>query len=96
MQAAVDVVSLRTIGFCRLSAGVQSAPLNEQPTLASRPRTFMAGLFDSAASVMPLPRLVPGPDWLGLQVLVECEPLAIEAGQTLAHRWTRRCRADLV
>jgi hypothetical protein len=56
----------------------------------------MAGLFDSAASAVPLPRLVPGPDWPGLQVLVECEPLAIEAGQTLAHRWTRRCRTDLV
>src|SRR6266540_6670402 len=60
----------------------------EQPTLASRPRTFIAGLFDTPPSEVPLPRLVPGPDWLRLQVLVQGEPLALQAGQTLAHRRT--------
>ena len=34
----------------------------EQPTLASRPRTFIAGLFDAPPSEVPLPELVPGPD----------------------------------
>src|SRR6266498_5921277 len=56
----------------------------EQPTIASRPRTFIAGLFDTLPSDPPLPRLVPGPDWLRLQVLVQGEPLALQAGQTLA------------
>ncbi len=60
----------------------------EQPQVASRPRTFIAGLFDTPPSEVPLPRLVPGPDWLRLQVLVQGEPLALQAGQTLAHRRT--------
>lgn len=34
----------------------------EQPTIASRPRSFIAGLFDAPPSEVPLPRLVPGPD----------------------------------
>ena len=68
----------------------------EQPTFAFRPRTFIAGLFDAPPSAVPLPELVPGPDWLRLQVLVEGQPLALDAGRTPAHRRTRRCRADLV
>src|SRR5215207_3940487 len=67
----------------------------EQPTIASRPRTFIADLFDIAPGEVPLPQLVPGPDWLRLQVLVQDKPLAVEVGQTPAHRRTRRCRADL-
>src|SRR4029453_11205801 len=35
----------------------------EQPTFASRPRTFIAGLFDTAPSEVPIPHLVPAPDW---------------------------------
>jgi trehalose/maltose hydrolase-like predicted phosphorylase len=68
----------------------------EQPTIASRPRTFIAGLFDTAPGEVPLPRLVPGPDWLRLQLLVEGEPLAIEAGQTLAHRRTLDLRRGVL
>jgi hypothetical protein len=68
----------------------------EQPTIASGPRTFIAGLFDTAPSEVPLPQLVPGPDWQRHQVLVQDKPLAVEVGQTLARRLTRRCRADLV
>jgi trehalose/maltose hydrolase-like predicted phosphorylase len=67
-----------------------------QPTIASRPRTFIADLFDTAPGEVPLPQLVPGPDWLRLQVLVQDKPLAVEVGQTPVHRRTRRCRADLV
>jgi len=68
----------------------------EQPTIASRPRTFIAGLFDTAPGEVPLPHLVPGPDWLRLQLLVEGEPLAIEAGQTLAHRRTLDLRRGVL
>ena len=61
----------------------------EQPTIASRPRTFITGLFDAPPSAVLLPELVPGPDWLRLQVLVEGQPLALDAGRTPAHRRTR-------
>ena len=57
----------------------------EQPMVGSRPRTFIAGLFDTAPGEMPLPKLVSGPDWLRFQLLVAGEPVALEAGQTLAH-----------
>src|SRR6185503_2616345 len=57
----------------------------EQPMVGSRPRTFIAGLFDTAPSEVPLPKLVQGPDWLRFQLLVAGEPLALEAGQTLVH-----------
>ena len=57
----------------------------EQPMVGSRPRTFIAGLFDTPSGEVPLPKLVRGPDWLRFQLLVAGEPLALEAGQTLAH-----------
>jgi trehalose/maltose hydrolase-like predicted phosphorylase len=57
----------------------------EQPMVGSRPRTFIAGLFDTAPSEVPLPKLVQGPDWLRFQVFVAGELLALETGQTLAH-----------
>src|SRR5262245_44269108 len=60
----------------------------EQPTRASRPRTFIAGLFDTLPAEVPLPHLVPGPDWLRLQLLIQGQPLTLEAGQTLVHRRT--------
>lgn len=57
----------------------------EQPMGGSRPRTFIAGLFDTPPGEVPLPRLVQGPDWLRFQVFVAGEPLALETGQTLVH-----------
>ncbi len=57
----------------------------EQPMVGSRPRTFIAGLFDTAPGEVPLPKLVSGPDWLRFQLLVAGEPLALEASQTLTH-----------
>src|SRR6266516_990728 len=57
----------------------------EQPMVGSRPRTFIAGLFDTPSGEVPLPKLVRGPGWLRVQLRVAGEPLALEAGQTLAH-----------
>src|SRR6266545_8360379 len=57
----------------------------EQPMVGSRPRTFIAGLFDTPSGEVPLPKLVRGPDWLRFQLLVAGEPLALEASQTLTH-----------
>jgi trehalose/maltose hydrolase-like predicted phosphorylase len=57
----------------------------EQPTIISRPRTFIAGLFDVPPREPLVPALVPGPDWLRFDLLVAGAPLALESGQTLAH-----------
>lgn len=56
----------------------------EQPTSASRPRTYIAGLFDTPPGDPAIPALVSGPDWLWLLVLVDGAPLAFETGATLA------------
>ena len=57
----------------------------EQPTIASRPRTFVAGLFDTPPGEPSVPALIPGPDWLRLRVLVDGEPVSLDTGETLAH-----------
>ena len=57
----------------------------EQPTVASRPRTFIAGLFDHSAGEPALPALARGPDWLRIDLLVDSQPLSLESGETLAH-----------
>jgi trehalose/maltose hydrolase-like predicted phosphorylase len=68
----------------------------EQPTIASRPRTFIAGLFDTPAVEPPIPALVPGPDWLRLNVIVAGEPLTLEQDETLAHTRTLDLRRGLL
>ena len=57
----------------------------EQPTAASRPRTFVAGLFDIRPVDPPIPTLVPGPDWLRFSLAIDGTPLSLERGETLAH-----------
>jgi len=42
----------------------------EIPTMASRPRTFVAGLFDDVEGVPGSPFLAPAPDWLRLALTV--------------------------
>jgi trehalose/maltose hydrolase-like predicted phosphorylase len=68
----------------------------EQPMAGSRPRTFIAGLFGTPPAEVPLPKLVQGPDWLRFRLLVAGEPLALEAGQTLAHGRTADFRRALL
>jgi trehalose/maltose hydrolase-like predicted phosphorylase len=60
----------------------------EQPTTASRPRTFITGLFDTPPGGAAVPALVSGPNWLRLRLLVDREPISLEHGQTLEY-----CRA---
>ncbi|HEU5348399.1 MAG TPA: hypothetical protein VFU63_07280, partial [Ktedonobacterales bacterium] len=54
----------------------------EEQTIASRPRTLVAGLFDTPApepgGAPVTPALVSGPDWLQLRLLLDGEPLASE------------------
>jgi len=47
----------------------------ELPTPASRPRTFIAGLFDRSPLKSAVPSLVSAPDWLGMRVLVNGKAL---------------------
>lgn len=42
----------------------------EQPTAASHPGTYIAGLYDIVPTPYPMPVLAPGPDWLRLQLEV--------------------------
>ncbi len=69
-------------GFLGLRASI------EQPTDASAPRTYVAGFFDTSAKDQVGPRLISGPDWLRLHVVVDGEKAALDAGETLSH-----CRA---
>jgi trehalose/maltose hydrolase-like predicted phosphorylase len=43
----------------------------EMPTLASRPRTFIAGLFDDVVGVAGSPFLTSAPDWVRLAISVD-------------------------
>ena len=69
-------------GFLGLRASI------EQPTPASAPRTYVAGFFDTSRKDQVGPRLISGPDWLRLHLLVDGERVALDAGETLSH-----CRA---
>lgn len=60
----------------------------EIPTPASRPRTFIAGLFDTVPGKTPHSALVPGPDWLRLNLTAGHTPVTLDSGTTLVHRRT--------
>lgn len=60
----------------------------ETVTDASRPRTYVAGLFDVLPEGSHVPGLLPIPDWLRLQLFVGEEPLTIDEGETLMHERT--------
>ena len=49
----------------------------ETPTLASRPRTFVAGLYYTPRD-SPVPILLWGPDWLRLQLWLDGEALRLD------------------
>ncbi|MPZ15365.1 MAG: hypothetical protein GEU73_13235 [Chloroflexi bacterium] len=45
------------------------------PTPTSRPRTFVAGLFELATTEPRVPALIPAPDWPHLQLWIDGEPV---------------------
>lgn len=55
----------------------------EDPTAASTPRTYIAGLFDRNHPELGVPGLVPGPDWLRLRLYQSGQRLSIERGEIL-------------
>ena len=57
-----------------------------QPTSASRPGAFVAGLFDASASSPAIPALTPAPDWLRYRILLEGRNLNLDEGEIVSHR----------
>ena len=53
---------------------------------ASWPRTYVAGLFDTPNTIPPVPALVPGPDWLRVQLAVDGRPVMMRTGELVHHR----------
>lgn len=51
------------------------------PTVASRARTFIAGLFDNATEKPAVPTLLYAPDWLRLSVLVNGKRLSLNGSR---------------
>jgi Trehalose and maltose hydrolases (possible phosphorylases) len=58
----------------------------ELPTLASRPRTFIAGLFDRSPLKSAVPSLVSAPDWLNMRILVNGKALSLSEDGAPDHR----------
>ncbi len=56
-----------------------------QPTRASRPRTYIAGLFDASGADHPVPSLVSAPNWLRIRLYIDGTELSLEGGRTIEH-----------
>src|SRR5271166_3038022 len=52
---------------------------------ASRPRTYIAGLFDTPNIEPPVPVLMPAPDWLRVRIRLNDEPLQLRLGHMISH-----------
>lgn len=53
----------------------------EQPTVASQPRTYLAGLFNTPSGEHPIPAPLSAPNWLRLQVTMDGVPLPLDPAQ---------------
>jgi trehalose/maltose hydrolase-like predicted phosphorylase len=68
----------------------------EQPTVASLPRTYLAGVFDTPPGEHAIPVLVSGPDWLRLRATMDGVPLPLDATQAAYARTLDYARGTLV
>lgn len=69
----------------------------EQPTPASRPGTYVAGLFDTARTPFPMPTLVSAPDWLRLRVRLNGAATSVERTPAAGlARTLDLCRGSLI
>jgi trehalose/maltose hydrolase-like predicted phosphorylase len=59
-----------------------------EPLWVSWPRTYVAGFFDTPNILPGIPALVPAPDWMGVTVFVNGEPLLRNLSDTVGHRRT--------
>lgn len=55
-------------------------------SVASWPRTYVAGLFDTPDIEPPVPALIPAADWLRVHVRFNGDLLLLRQGKLLAHR----------
>ncbi len=67
-----------------------------QPTSASRPSSFIAGLFDIDGGSPAIPALVRAPDWLRYRALLDGKSLNLEEGEIVSHRRTLDLRRGLL
>lgn len=67
-----------------------------QPTSASRPGSFIAGLFDADGGSPAIPALVRAPDWLRYRTLLDGKSLNLEEGEIVSHRRTLDLRRGLL
>jgi trehalose/maltose hydrolase-like predicted phosphorylase len=67
----------------------------EIPTLASRPRTYVAGLYDAVPGASIGPSLAPGPDWLRIILTFNSQELAPDAEGSRLSR-TLECESAIV
>ncbi len=67
----------------------------ELPTLASRPRTFVAGLFDVTHDSSEWTFLAPAPDWLHLAIAVNGQEIEFN-GEDPSHVRTLDMRSGLL
>ncbi len=58
----------------------------DQPTSLSRPRTYVAGLFQPPEAAAQVPALYIAPDWISLNVWVNGEAVSLDGGITIQHR----------
>lgn len=69
--------------------GVRGVPaICGEHVYVSWPRTYVAGLFDTPNIPPRIPALVSAPDWVGLTILVNGEPLLRRPGDMASHRRT--------
>ncbi len=52
----------------------------------SAPATFVAGIFEQLDTPGAVPQLMTMPDWTGVKIWVDDEPLSMEHGELLEHR----------
>ncbi len=60
----------------------------EQPQRGSRPRSYVAGFFGPKLDGATGRGLIPGPDWSGIQIALDGQPLTLKAGETMSHSRT--------
>ncbi len=60
------------------------------------PRTYVAGLFDTAGARRPIPALVPAPDWLHVRILLPGGPWVNYQGDVSWHRMTLDMRRGVL
>lgn len=60
----------------------------DQPTIASAPLTLVAGLYDTPASPMAVPALVPAPNWPQWQIAIDGQPVAFPSEEEYPYHRT--------